>query len=372
MGPEKQYFRSNLGQDPLFDRWPPPESAPFDAEFNSAPNPSPISANPSGIANPDEEYHPDGSWKAVFPGQDPLFDRWTPPESAPFDAEFNSAPNPSPISANPSGIANPEKKSRIWCQLYQRVRSIYKGARAQTRSLPSHPPDLLADEMGTMLSWGQSSRTSCLSVNDDDDDDDDHDQDEKKEWGKKQKSNDTNTHTHTDRQNKQIYACMHVRETEGEREKWKRLWWSEEDLRSIEVNNQQDEQDEVDCSRHEYEREYPFAFTFFDWTIEKKTFRLDRSEIGDVSIELMSLFFRESSFIVIDQCHQQETIEMHLFGSSTCFDVSITMLFTFDQIHLTFFQLRTRWWTSLTKRQPRWLVLLPHLKRWKSTCLCDH
>ena len=184
------------------------------------------------------------------------------------------------------------------------VRSIYKGARAQTRSLPSHPPDLLADEMGTMLSWGQSSRTSCLNVNDDDEDDDD--QDEKKEWGEKQKSNDTNTH----RQNKQIYACMHVRETEGEREKRKRLSWSEEDLRSIEVNNQQDEQDEVDCSRHEYEREYPCAFTFFDWTIEKKTFRLDRSEIGDVSIELMSLFidlfvpmtlfFRKSSFIVID------------------------------------------------------------------------
>ena len=103
------------GQDPLFNRSPPPESVPFDAEFNSAPNPSPISTNPSGIANPDEEYRPDGSWKAVFPGQDPLFNRWPPPESVPFDAEFNSAPNPSPISTNPSGIANPEEKGWIWC-----------------------------------------------------------------------------------------------------------------------------------------------------------------------------------------------------------------------------------------------------------------
>jgi hypothetical protein len=32
-----------------------------------------------------------------------------------LDAELNSAPNPSGFRNNPSRIANPDKKCRIWC-----------------------------------------------------------------------------------------------------------------------------------------------------------------------------------------------------------------------------------------------------------------
>ena len=111
-GSKKQVFR---GYRVLFGRWAPGPRAPFDAEFNSALNPSRIRLNPSGIANPDTKYPLDGSKKLVFRGYRVLFGRWPPGPRAPFDAEFNSALNPSRIRLNPSGIANPERKCRIWC-----------------------------------------------------------------------------------------------------------------------------------------------------------------------------------------------------------------------------------------------------------------
>ena len=111
-GSKKQVFR---GYRVVFRRWPPSLRAPFDAESNSALNPSRIRPNPSAKANREVKYPLDGSKKQVFRGYRVGFGRWPPCLWAPFDAEFNSALNPSRIRPNPSGIANREKNSRISC-----------------------------------------------------------------------------------------------------------------------------------------------------------------------------------------------------------------------------------------------------------------
>ncbi len=103
------------GYQVLFGRWPPGPRAPFDAEFNSALNPSRIRLNPSEIANPDTKYPLDRSKKHVFCDYRVLFGGWPADLRSPFDAEFDSALNPSWIRLNPSRIANPERKCRIWC-----------------------------------------------------------------------------------------------------------------------------------------------------------------------------------------------------------------------------------------------------------------
>ena len=43
---------------------------------------------------------------------------------APFDAEWKTAPNPNTSRHNPSSVANRDKKSRIWCQLYLRCKPM--------------------------------------------------------------------------------------------------------------------------------------------------------------------------------------------------------------------------------------------------------
>jgi hypothetical protein len=88
---------------------------PFDAELNSTPNPSAFRNNPSSIANPDREYLKKALGKLVFWVKVVVFARRPLLEVVPFDAELNSAPNPSAFRNNPSCIANRAKKSRIWC-----------------------------------------------------------------------------------------------------------------------------------------------------------------------------------------------------------------------------------------------------------------
>jgi hypothetical protein len=88
---------------------------PSDAELNSAPNPSGFRNNPSCIANPDTEYLVKPLETLVFWVKVVVFARRPLLKVVPFDAEFNSAPNPSAFRNNPSCIANRAKKSRIWC-----------------------------------------------------------------------------------------------------------------------------------------------------------------------------------------------------------------------------------------------------------------
>jgi hypothetical protein len=85
------------------------------AELNSAPNPSGSRNNPSNKANPDRKYHENPLGKPVFWAQVALFVRSPLLKIAPFDAKLNSAPNSNGFRNNPSNIANPDKKSRIWC-----------------------------------------------------------------------------------------------------------------------------------------------------------------------------------------------------------------------------------------------------------------
>ena len=93
----------------------PSRNLPIPPKFDSDSNLTDRKDNPRETANLGKDHHQKRCTRPIFRGPDPFFDRQPPPESSPIDAEFNSAPNPCSISANPSGIANPEKKSRIWC-----------------------------------------------------------------------------------------------------------------------------------------------------------------------------------------------------------------------------------------------------------------
>ena len=112
MNPKKKYLENPLGKPvfsievALFCQGPLPKIVAFDADLNSTSKPSGFRNSPSNIVNPNKKYLENSLGKPVFWAQVALFGQRPPPKIVPFDADFNSAPNPSGFRNNPNRIAN--------------------------------------------------------------------------------------------------------------------------------------------------------------------------------------------------------------------------------------------------------------------------